>query len=62
MPFGLLRFLFRRMSVQDCADVFGLRLGASAALMRSPYAELAMDLDRREHYDIISGQLAAREG
>jgi len=58
----LLRFLFRRITVQGCADVFSLRLGASAALMRSPYAELAMDLDRREHYDIISGQLTGREG
>ncbi len=52
-PGLFLGLLFRRMRLEDLATYLGKRLGIAAEAVVSPYAEIAMDVDKPHQLEII---------
>jgi len=55
--FGL---LFRRLTVEGVMKVFGRRFKITGRAVFTPYAELAMDIDKPRHLEIMRRHLAER--
>ena len=56
-PLTLLRFLARRLTVQDCLQIAGSRLNINATVIECPWPEMGMDVDRPEHYELVCKEL-----
>jgi GTP:adenosylcobinamide-phosphate guanylyltransferase len=57
----LLLLLFRRISLQAAGEKVSRRLGIYGVGTVSPYAELAMDIDKPAHLEIVEGALQTRD-
>ncbi len=57
----LLGVLLRRYTLEDAARAAAQRLGVPGTAVLSPYAELAMDVDKPAHVEIVRRDLAARQ-
>lgn len=56
-----LGMLTHRISLDDAVQKVSVRLGLKGVATISPYAELAMDIDKPEHLRIIEGSMSARD-
>jgi hypothetical protein len=54
---SIIRFLLRRMSVQQVAVEVAMRIGIAGQVVITRHAELAMDLDKPHHYELIKAEL-----
>jgi hypothetical protein len=57
-PRILFGYLFRTLTAEDVLSVFCRRFRITGRLLFSPYAELAMDIDKPYHLDILRRHLA----
>jgi len=57
----ILRFLLRRMTVQEAAKRASQKVKLDGRVVDTRYAELGMDLDKLHHYEIIKEHLEKRE-
>jgi CTP:molybdopterin cytidylyltransferase MocA len=57
-PRILFSFLFRRLTVAEVISVFGRRFRITGRPLFSPYAELAMDIDKPHHLELLRRHLA----
>jgi hypothetical protein len=57
-PRILFGFLFRTLTAEDVLSVFCRRFRITGRLLFSPYAELAMDIDKPHHLEILRRHLA----
>ena len=56
----LLQFLLRRITLEAAGQKVRERLGLSAVGTRSPYAELAMDIDKPAHLEVVEKAMQTR--
>jgi hypothetical protein len=56
----LLRLLTRRITLKQGEELISKRLGLKGRVVISPYAELAMDVDKPEQLAIVRQELAAQ--
>jgi GTP:adenosylcobinamide-phosphate guanylyltransferase len=56
----LLDFALRRLTVDMAAEAIGQRADARAALVRTRFAEAAIDVDKPHDLDLVNGIFAAR--
>jgi len=60
-PLTLVRFLLRRLSIDDVEETAARLLGQPVEVVLSHDAELAMDLDKPEHFAILRAELEPSE-
>ena len=56
----LIKLLARRLSLEDAERIAGRALGIRGKVIVSPYAELAMDVDKPHHLELARQELAGR--
>jgi GTP:adenosylcobinamide-phosphate guanylyltransferase len=56
----LIKLLSRRLSIAEAERIAGRALGVRGKVIISPYAELAMDVDKPHHLAIVREELAGR--
>ncbi len=52
-PLTILRLLFRRLALSDVERLATRLVGAPVRIVNSPYAEVAMDVDKPEQVAIL---------
>jgi GTP:adenosylcobinamide-phosphate guanylyltransferase len=55
----VIKFLFRRLSLEDAEEVASRLVNCDARVMESPYADLAMDVDKPHQLDMVRQLLGA---
>ncbi len=58
----IIKFLFRRLSIQDAEDLSEKLLHAKGHIVVSPYADLAMDVDKPHQLDMVRAKLEGPAG
>jgi CMP-2-keto-3-deoxyoctulosonic acid synthetase len=58
----IIKFLFRRLSIKDAEDLSKRLLNAEGHVVVSPYADLAMDVDKPHQLDMVRERLEALVG
>ncbi|NPA27202.1 MAG: NTP transferase domain-containing protein [Chloroflexi bacterium] len=58
----LLKILLRRLTLAEAVAEVSQRLRLPGIAVLSPYAELAMDVDKPEHVEIVRRELSQRQG
>ncbi len=53
----IIKFLFRRLSVQDAEELSQRLLNAEGHVVISPYADLAMDVDKPHQLDMVRARM-----
>jgi molybdopterin-guanine dinucleotide biosynthesis protein A len=53
----IIKFLFRRLSIKDAEDLSKRLLHAEGHIIISPYADLAMDVDKPHQLDIVRAKM-----
>jgi len=56
----LIKLLARRLSLEEAERIAGRALGIRGKAIVSPYAELAMDVDKPHHLELVRQELAGR--
>lgn len=56
----LFQLLLRRVSLDDASEKVSDRLGLSGKAALSPYAELAMDIDKPHHLEVVENSMRCR--
>jgi len=56
----LIKLVLRRLSLEDAERIAGRVLGIRGKAIVSPYAELAMDVDKPHHLELVRQELAGR--
>jgi hypothetical protein len=56
----LVKFLFRKLSLYEVQSTASKMLGRSVRVVISPELEIAMDLDKLEHYEVLQTELLER--
>ena len=57
----ILKFLFRRLSIKDAEDLSKRLLQAEGHVIVSPYADLAMDVDKPHQLEIVRAKMESQE-
>ncbi len=57
----IIKFLFRRLSIQDAEELSEKLLQAKAKVIVSPYADLGMDVDKPHQLEMVRSRLEARQ-
>ncbi|MCB0192842.1 MAG: nucleotidyltransferase family protein [Anaerolineae bacterium] len=57
----IFRFLLRRLTVHQAAIEVSAKANLDGRVIATKYAELGMDLDKPQHYDIIKAHLETRQ-
>ncbi|MFQ5612712.1 MAG: NTP transferase domain-containing protein [Anaerolineae bacterium] len=60
-PTFILKFLLRRLTLEEAARRASQVLNVRAVAMDTPYAELGMDLDKPHQYEMIKAELEASQ-
>jgi len=58
----IIKFLFRRLSIKDAEDLSKRLLNAEGHVVVSPYADLAMDIDKPHQLELVREKMEQQSG